>query len=120
MSFDFGAFSQDTLEILHFLSPKRQHIKEGLIPDCSKALLGGGQAYDEMGFGLQSKGLSDNSLHLTSEVIKALIGEPLSEEDLLKVLHCTHVTLLHWCSVCPKRFQKRNGVEGHRGQASCH
>lgn len=78
-------YLQDTLEILQFLSPKRQHIKEGLIPDCSKSLLGGGQAFDEMAFSIPSKALNDNSLHFSSEVIKALIGEPLSEEELLKV-----------------------------------
>ncbi|DBB01935.1 hypothetical protein WJX77_010097 [Trebouxia sp. C0004] len=82
----FAAFAGlDTLEILQFLSPKRQHIKEGLLPDCSKALLGGGQAFDEMAFSIPSKALNDNSLHFSSEVIKALIGEPLSEEELLKV-----------------------------------
>ena len=79
---------QDTLEILHFLMPARQHIKEGLIPDCSKAMLGGGQAFEDLGFSLpSSQGLNNQSLHLSTQVVKALIGEPLSEEDLLKVGH---------------------------------
>jgi len=38
-----------------------------------------------MAFSIPSKALNDNSLHFSSEVIKALIGEPLSEEELLKV-----------------------------------
>lgn len=77
---------QDTLEILHFLKPSRQHIKEGLVPDCSKSLLGGGQAFEESAFLQSSQGMSSNSLHFSPEVVKALIGEPLTEEDLLKVL----------------------------------
>ena len=76
---------QDTLEILQFLKPTRQHIKEGLVPDCSKALLGGGQAFDEMAFSLRSQGLNETSLHFSPEVVKALLVEPLTEEDLLKV-----------------------------------
>jgi hypothetical protein len=38
-----------------------------------------------MAFSIPSKALNDSSLHFSSEVIKALIGEPLSEEELLKV-----------------------------------
>lgn len=82
----FAVFADlDTLEILQFLKPTRQHIKEGLVPDCSKALLGGGQAFDEMAFSLRSQGLNETSLHFSPEVVKALLGEPLTEEDLLKV-----------------------------------
>lgn len=77
---------QDTLDILQFFNPSRQHIKEGLIPDCSKALLGGGSSYEDSGFGFTANsGLSDRNLHLSAEVVKALIGEPLTEEELLKV-----------------------------------
>ena len=76
---------QDTLEILQFLKPSRQHIKEGLVPDCSKSLLGGGQAFEDMAFLQSSQGMNNNSLHFSPEVVKALIGEPLTEEDLLKV-----------------------------------
>ena len=76
---------QDTLEILHFLKPSRQHIKEGLVPDCSKSLLGGGQAFEDTVFLQSSQGMNNNSLHFSPEVVKALIGEPLTEEDLLKV-----------------------------------
>ena len=80
-----GTLLQDTLEILHFLKPSRQHIKEGLVPDCSKSLLGGGQAFEDMAFMQSSQGMNNNSLHFSPEVVKALIGEPLTEEDLLKV-----------------------------------
>lgn len=84
---------QDTLEILHFLKPSRQHIKEGLVPDCSKSLLGGGQAFEESAFLQSSQGMSSNSLHFSPEVVKALIGEPLTEEDLLKVAMNHHPTV---------------------------
>ena len=86
-SFNLHAMLQDTLEILHFLKPSRQHIKEGLVPDCSKSLLGGGQAFEDMAFLQSSQGMNNNSLHFSPEVVKALIGEPLTEEDLLKVCH---------------------------------
>ena len=55
------------------------------MPDCSKSLLGGGQAFEDMAFLQSSQGMNNNSLHFSSEVVKALIGEPLTEEDLLKV-----------------------------------
>lgn len=55
------------------------------MPDCSKSLLGGGQAFEEGSFLQSSQGMSSNSLHFSPEVVKALIGEPLTEEDLLKV-----------------------------------
>ena len=84
---------QDTLEILHFLKPSRQHIKEGLVPDCSKSLLGGGQAFEDMSYLSSSQGLNNSSLQFSQEVVKALIGEPLSEEDLLKVV--SRAVLLH-------------------------
>ena len=83
---------QETLEVLHFLQPSRQHIKEGLLPDCSKSLLGGGQAFEDMSYLSSSHSMNSSSLHFSPEVVKALIGEPLTEEDLLKVcvkpLHC--------------------------------
>ena len=90
---------QDTLEILHFLKPSRQHIKEGLVPDCSKSLLGGGQGFEDMSYLSQSQGLNSSSLHFSSEVVRALIGEPLSEEDLLKVIY-THRLEHHQIFVC--------------------
>ena len=91
---------QDTLEILQFLNPVRQHIKEGLIPDCSKAMLGGGQAFEDLGFSLpSSQGLNNQSLHLSAQVVKALIGEPLSEEDLLKVRHRPLLTACNSCDM---------------------
>ncbi|KAL3158741.1 hypothetical protein ABBQ32_011470 [Trebouxia sp. C0010 RCD-2024] len=82
----FAAFANlDTLEVLHFLQPSRQHIKEGLLPDCSKSLLGGGQAFEDLSYLSNSNSMNSNSLHFSLEVVKALIGEPLTEEDLLKV-----------------------------------
>lgn len=77
--------AQDTLEVLHFLQPSRQHIKEGLLPDCSKSLLGGAQGFEDISYLSSSQGMNSNSLHFSPEVVKALIGEPLTEEDLLKV-----------------------------------
>ena len=55
------------------------------MPDCSKSLLGGGQGLEDMSFLPSSQGMNNNSLHFSPEVVKALIGEPLTEEDLLKV-----------------------------------
>ena len=50
-----------------------------------------------MAFSIPSKALNDNSLHFSSEVIKALIGEPLSEEELLKVSMQVLISVLHHC-----------------------
>ncbi|GFR47900.1 hypothetical protein Agub_g9647, partial [Astrephomene gubernaculifera] len=69
-----------TQEFLAFVAPERRHIREGLLQDISKALLSGTEGLSPWG------GLTRGcSLTLGLEVVKALIGEGLSQEELLKI-----------------------------------
>ncbi|GLC47982.1 hypothetical protein PLESTB_000046300 [Pleodorina starrii] len=71
-----------TQELLAFMSSERRHIREGLLPDCSKALLTGGDPLNPWG---HLGGPRGSSLSLGVEIVKALIGESLSQEELLKI-----------------------------------
>ncbi|KAG2434073.1 hypothetical protein HXX76_007801 [Chlamydomonas incerta] len=69
-----------TQEFLAFMSSERRHIKEGLLPDCSKALLTGTDMMNAWG-GMVTR----PNLALGLEAVKLLIGESLSQEELLKI-----------------------------------
>lgn len=68
--------------MMEFMRSSRKHMKEGLIPNLSSSLLSNKSQYELL---TSSMSMTMSLTLQIPEIIKALMGEVLTEEELLKV-----------------------------------